>query len=476
MEILMLFGLLMMAPNIFPFLQRMLQYASNYTIPNAEPEPATAIALKVRHLIDDVTYKGVMRDQGYNAYWAGLQERANVSLLAAMDYVSLYRRGKIDRGTLDNYAGRLGYIPAELDNILAVSEYFPNPADLVRFAVREVYSPNVVEAFKMDEDLPAQYLAEAAKAGVPRDQAINFWRAHWGLPGANQGFEMYQRGIIKYDTLVLLLKTLDVMPYWRDKLIQLAFSPLTRVDVRRMYAEGVLRADQLPQKYQDNGYSPENAQLLADFTVKYENRETKGLTRAQVIKSYVDDLITREELSGYLVLFGYADEVVQFWLDQADFQKLSEELTLFSDDLVAQYMAGGKDITQVKIDLDSLDLPVAYVQKVLRKIVLQKSKKLKVPAREDLERWLQLGYIDEAIYTAQMRLLGYEDWSIELYLTQYAEAQDTSVRKYLPLGTYLRWAKAGIITVQRFREIMVALKYSAEDIDNTVGEAGLLNG
>ncbi|MBA7557821.1 hypothetical protein ES705_50595 [subsurface metagenome] len=37
---------------------------------------------------------------------------------------------------------------------------------------------------------------------------------------------MLHRDIVDQDTLKMLLKSLDIMPYWRDRLIQLSYNPL----------------------------------------------------------------------------------------------------------------------------------------------------------------------------------------------------------------------------------------------------------
>lgn len=473
MNILVLFGILQSIPQLFPFIMRIIQYSSNYSVPNAEPDPAAAVSLHTKSLMSQLDYKQVMRDAGYTEYWAEQIAKGSYTLLSPSDYIALWRRGKISENDLRLYLLRHGFKEEEIDTVKGATEYFPGAPDIVRFAVREVYTPAVIEKFRTMEDLPPRYLEEAAKAGLSKEQATNFWASHWDLPSASMGYSMYQRGIISYEELVLLLKTLDVMPYWRDKLIQLAYNPLTRVDVRRMYGEGVLSPDQLPKAYQAQGYSPENANALAEFTVRYENRETKGLTRAQVVKSYKQDLITEEELKAYLTSFGYTAEVVDFWVQQANYEKAEEEIALYSEDLTNQYLAGGRDLASIKLEMDTLGVPSSYVQGILRKIVAQKAKKLKVPAKEDLDTWITQGYIDETQWTTQMRLLGYEDWAIEKYLSVLAEKGDTAKRKYLSLAIYTRWVKARIIDAARFRAVLRDQNYGEDDIARLCAENGV---
>ncbi|GAG78096.1 unnamed protein product, partial [marine sediment metagenome] len=87
-------------------------------------------------------------------------------------------------------------------------------------------------------------------------------------PSPQQGFDMLHRGVISDDELNMLLRALDVMPFWRDKLTQIAFRPLTRVDVRRMYKQGVLTETEVYESYLIAGYNEQNAERMAEFTVR----------------------------------------------------------------------------------------------------------------------------------------------------------------------------------------------------------------
>ena len=82
------------------------------------------------------------------------------------------------------------------------------------------------------------------------------------LPSIGQGFEMLHRRVIEDADLDLLLRALDVMPFWREKLKDISYNPLTRVDVRRMHRIGVLEEEGVFNAYLDVGYNEENAQLM----------------------------------------------------------------------------------------------------------------------------------------------------------------------------------------------------------------------
>lgn len=452
-------------------LMRSYTYASNRGTPNAVPDIQSLVALFNSGIIPGGEFSDAALKQGYALEWSMALAALGKNFVNVADQIMLWRRGKINDLELSESLKYLRVPSGEIQKWKDATEYFPNPADIVRFAVREVFTPETAGKFGQFEDIPPEYLANAAKSGLSQEAAKWYWGSHWDLPSANMGFDMFHRAIIDQDTLTMLLKALDVMPFWRDKLIQLAYNPITRVDVRRMYGMGVLTEADLPQKYQDMGYSPESAKLLTEFTVRYENQDTKGLTRAQVVKSYVDDLITRDELSGYLKNFGYSDDVVAFWVDQADYQKTEEDISLYTQDLVDQYLRGGKSLAAVKVELDSLELPSTYVQKVLKKLVLTKGKKLQLPSKEDLLRWMANGTISVFTFSDTMRRMGYEDWAIESFLTDQMHIAPPPPPKPLPYTVYVAWYTQRVIDQRRFIEAMQSLHYSADDIQTFIEKA-----
>jgi len=183
----------------------------------------------------------------------------------------------------------------------------PNMGDLVRMELREVFRPEFRKELIEDEPISKDFEQYAARNGYSKTHAENFWGAHWDLPSRSQGYEMYHRlrpalqldkdghvvhsGIYKLpatysnpfdlDDLKTLLKRQDVLKRYRDQLVEIAYKPFTRVDVRRMYRAGVLSFEEVIAAYLDAGYSPERALKMAEFTKAWvtegvEKRETKS--------------------------------------------------------------------------------------------------------------------------------------------------------------------------------------------------------
>ena len=455
---------------IFPPLGRWTEQNQNRVFPNALPDIFTLADMFMRRGIDDDDYYSSAKRLGFDEQWASQFARGVQQWLNVSDYISSWRRGIISESVLDSKLEALKVPVDDFDTIKQVTEYFPNPADLVRFAVREVYSPLIVDQFGMMEDLPDEFLREAKKAGMQEDQARNFWASHWLLPSIGQGLEMFQRRVIDWPTLNALLRAQDVMPFWRDKITAIAYNPLTRVDVRRMYGMGVLNEQQVFNSYLDVGYSPENAQLMTDFTVLYENDQYTGLTRANIVNAFEDGLITKEQLVEYLKGLRYSESVVQFWVQIASYNRTARVLKEQTEDLKTAFRAGQMSIQDIKEYMYQLDIPATYVEEVVNSLFISQAQRRKIPTKADLDKFLDLGIIDEKEYSSSMMKLGYTDRSVLLYLTYNLETRESDTRTFLSDQKYMEFLKQDIITPETFAAIMTSKGISGDDIARLIDQ------
>ncbi len=412
-----------MAPTLFaglgqvwpPFAEYVKHKAFNIT-PNKLPAITEIAMMRVRETITEDEYFIRAKKEGFNQEVAQNYWIISFSLLNAYDYITLWRREKMNENELDGNLSKLALSTEDIKNIKIATEYFPNPQDLIRFAVREVYTPEIASAFGIFNELPPKFVSEAKKIGIQEDQAKNHWGAHWVLPSIGMGFQMLHRRIIDDGTVSKLLKALDIMPFWRDLLIQLSYNPLTRVDVRRMYRTGTLNEEEVYNAFLDNGYSPENATRLLDFTMKFENEDRLGMTRASIIKAYKNDIISDTELKTNLETLGYSESTVSFWVSMSAFDKEMDALEIVEKTLKAQYLAGHIDIGDVRNALTKYDIPATYLQSIVTKIELSYNEKLAQASKADLLAWLKGGTIETAYFDTRMVELGYTELDINLYI------------------------------------------------------------
>jgi len=324
--------------NMFPPLSRFISYGLNRLWSNEILSSDDAITAFYRGLIPydmllhDITSTGINKER------LEVMVKLREQVIGIADCIELYKRNIIDSDELAKRLSKLGVPDNEQSLWQKLAETRPSVQDVIRFAVREVYSPEIAKTygqFEGADEVAAMAADDLKAAGIRPEDLAKYWAAHWELPSVQMGYEMLHRGVITMDELKTLMRTLDIMPYWRDKLIEISYVPLTRVDIRRMHKLGILSDDDLIKAYKDIGYNDENAKRLADFTKLYNadpesSEETKSdrdrgnwkdLSRGDIINGYSDGLLTYNEAYEGLYNLGYSKEESEFLLARADYEQ-----------------------------------------------------------------------------------------------------------------------------------------------------------
>ncbi|MGH6997763.1 MAG: hypothetical protein ACREEO_06180, partial [Phenylobacterium sp.] len=273
------------------------------------------------------------------------------------DLRDAFLRGLMSEATHDEWLGRAGYSQQNIGYMKELYFDLPTPSDLIRMAVREVFSPEVVERFGQLEDFPPQFALFAKQIGISDFWARAHWGAHWDLPSATQGFEMFHRAVIDHGTLELLLRALDVMPFWRDKLIQIAYRPVSRIDIRRMFRLGVVDRERVKRTYLDLGYAPDDAAKLTEFVVRDSAVDERDLPREVLESAYQDRLVTRDEALAFFRNLGFSDELADLFLDRVDL-RVDKQLAGLAEDIIeADFKSGAIGEGAARSQLGELGVP-----------------------------------------------------------------------------------------------------------------------
>ncbi|GAI35387.1 unnamed protein product, partial [marine sediment metagenome] len=237
----------------------------------------------------------------------------------------------------------------------------PPVADIITMAVREAFTPEIARRFGQYEDFPEPFAEWAAKKGLSKEWSERYWAAHWSLPSATQGFEMLHRGVITRPDLDMLLRALDIMPFWREKLVGIAFRRLSRVDIRRMYGVGVLTEKEVYEAYLELGYNERDARRMSDFTVKQILASQSKFTSSDIVSAYTKYMITKSEARTLLLTIGVKSENVEFIISSADYKR---EWVLTDNKISAIHNLYRKEVyddNKARAELLKLDLPAERV-------------------------------------------------------------------------------------------------------------------
>ena len=276
---------------------------------------------------------------------------------SALDLCSVLRRWDVHENDISNELLRMAVHPYYVPHVQEITRYYPNVPDLIHMAVREVFTPEVASKFGQFEDYPPEFELAANRAGLSTEWAQKYWAAHWDLPSITQGFEMYHRAIISYADLEMLLRAKDVMPYWRERMIELSHMVPGRIDARKMYYLGIYNPGELFENYLRLGYSYDDAENLTYYTMADTVASQTGFRPSSIFKSYGKGLLNRESAIDMLLSMGQPLSNIELGLDRSD---LDQELRWIDDVVkltqqkyektIIDSVAAMKDLVNVGVD------------------------------------------------------------------------------------------------------------------------------
>lgn len=347
--------------------------------------------------------------------------------LSPTDYQHLKLRGKMSQSEVNDKIKRMGFSDTDIQGLDELVKIIPGVSDLVLMAVREAFDDGVSAKFEHDQNLPAEFVEWTQKQGLDPEWAKRYWRSHWQLPSPNQVFEMLQRlrpGVSKNpitrDDVNTYLRTADYAPFWRDRLAEIAYQPITRVDVRRMYKTGVFDESKVKEAYLNLGYNDENAQALTEFTVAYEAEEETGVVRSSVVSAYGDGMIDRPTAEGMLSKGGYDTTTVAFYLDNVDFQETLRVNNIKLSNIHKRFVEGIIDETTVNNEINLLNLPAERTTAMLGLWLTERDNQTTQLTITQMETLLEQGIVQQSDYERIAKLRGYTPESIKWTLERIA--------------------------------------------------------
>jgi len=401
------------------------------------------------------------------------------NLLDLGSIMTAYYRNTISLQDAEKRISKLGFNTTDSELIMQNSQVIPGVGDLVQMAVREAWDDSLAAAWGYDADFSTEFAEWAQKQGLSPEWSKRYWRSHWQLPSVSLGFQMYHRKLISRDQLEGLLKTADYPAGWRGPMIEAAYSPITRVDVRRFYRLGLFDHEDLLERYGQLGFSPADSEGMAAFTELYEGgdpeteyTETRSMTRSLLEKAYRVGKLTREEAAFELGKLLYAPEHVELLLSLVDITReldgVPDFLTEYRNDMrnlilksYTKRMISASDVTEYLVVL-GFDPQEAELQ-------MQVSDFAYADAVND--KTLDLigdNYVRRTITrTKAYELVGALNLASgqqDQIFGEWDLARTLRTRK-LTQAQYLKAVKAEMITLDEYGENMRGLGYAESDVE-----------
>jgi len=382
-----------------------------------------AVAAYFRGIIGTPHLQDLGAAEGYCVNEIEIKKKIHKALLGIDQIREFTLRGWISGSEATDHLSKFGFTKDESDLIIKAFKFIPSAPDLVRMAVREAFTPNIVDKYKLHSDFPPDFGKYAAQIGLSEEWAKHYWAAHWELPSISAAYEMVHRGVITIDDLNLLLKTQDVMPFWRDKLIEISYRPYTRVDVRRMYQTGTLTKEDVYRSYLDLGYDEEKAEKMTHFTVSYATETERDLTKTEIIDGFKKNIITEEETKDFLVLMGYDPDESNFYLQRAIFDVEKSKRDTFINNVKLRFEKGTITENEARERLAKENIPSSEVETLIELWKFTRGTTISIPTVKELADFFLADVITYEQWEKEMANKGYAKKYIDMYAKQLTKLE-----------------------------------------------------
>ena len=448
--------------------------------------PDILITAYRRGILTKEQYIREMTKLGYNDEKALISLDSSQNGLNLGEIMTLYYRFK-DRQSKPDWMGEIwlkrrlsesGYNLDREPEILEANRNVPTLQDTIVFAVRDVFEPEQVNAAGLLDGLPDTFVVEAQERGLSIEDAQKYWAAHWQLPSLTSVYEMYHRfypgsghsASFTEADMDVFFNLADIAPGYRARLKELSYNPLTRVDIRRMYTmgqygEGEAARPGLIRDYRMLGYSPQDANRLATFTLRSYSSQKKKLTTAQILKFYVNNLWGEESRTTAIEKLkegGYSNELAINLLDFQDRLILTGEEQKRIESIREQWINGTLE-TEAELHTKLMEIPVenAKAQALIKEFKSEKEKRVSRLSRNEYDEMYRDGAINESQYKRFLRNLGYPSEDIKLIISYKGESR-TNPSKLPTKEDILSWYTNDLISPIAYIRYMREIGYRDE--------------
>lgn len=410
--------------------------------------PDVVIACWYKGLITQEQYLKLMTYLGFDESRAMLLRDSSANNLNLGEILTLWYRWRDTPGSpvtvndfwLKRRLMESGYNTDRIPELLEANRTVPTLQDTIVFAVRDVYETESVQSAGLLNGLPEAFVTEAKQRGLNRDDALKYWAAHWQLPSMTAVYEMYHRfypgsgHTVEFteEDMNVFFNLADIAPGYRERLKQLSYNPLTRVDIRRMYAlgqygDGENARPGLIRDYRQIGYSPFDANRLATFTIRSYSPKKKRLTPSQILTMYADNVwgeSNREKALSLLKEGGYDESVGNHLLDYEDRKTIDAVEAMAIEAIQARYLLGEIE-SEGALNVELLKIPVTNekAQSLIKQFKTEREKRLTRLSKNEYDSFYRSGLITENQYRKFLRDLGFTKEDINLLVSYKGNAK-----------------------------------------------------
>ena len=333
-----------------------------------------------------------------------------------------------------------GFNDKEISVLRELSYAYPSPTDFIRFAVRDVFTKDKETQEALSAEFPEDIVPYAEKAGMRKEVLEWYWKAHWELPSPTQVYEMLHRlnpdvlavrGVAykemgleldkletTKETVEFYLKQADYDKRWRQRLLAISYSPLTRVDLRRIYELGLIDDNELLARLMEVGYTKKDAQLMLEFYKTFRQEEARTFAKTEIKYLLYYGIINETEAKVMLERLGYTESdaktMIELWKVKLAEKDMRETQKFVRD----AYALGEITRTEAERMLREAGLSEEVIAVVLDKEDKRRLKSQKLPSPSTVVKWLKLGIITKDVAYRLLKRINVAEDVIEFYIKE----------------------------------------------------------
>jgi len=188
----------------------------------------------------------------------------------------------------------------------------PGPGDLVRFAVREAWRP------ELQIGTPTFFIDYMKKMGFSDMWSRYFWAAHWIIPTYEQARESFWRGILSATEFADLRKYADLAPAYDKVWEGLQYDLPGRIDIRWLNEWGLITREQFITLLKATGMSPEWVEKIADAYDRNQLRDELNRLRTDLVSLFKEGFMSEADLRTELTKLGFRADVIDRTVEDAE--------------------------------------------------------------------------------------------------------------------------------------------------------------
>ena len=431
------------------YLAKGIEYGYQWLNPQYIPEQPAINQLWITDRIDDGTWECLTRAQGNLPYWQQLVAEMFVGRPNAEEILRLFMRGYLTEEQFRKRMDDVGWSVGQYqDDLRRLAIQLPQQPDLLRFMVRDVADPNVVQKYNYDFEFKDKFTGIlrtwAQSQGIPEEIFLYYWRAHWQIPSNTELRVMLSRNrpdrpevtdwqeaynrwaegprtdpepakppVTTLEDVKTALQVNDLAPGWVDPFVNTLYRPITNSDAIRAYILGSFDEDDLYHVFRDNEYSDRNAKILVEYWKSQATQRVANqsgvLTQRAISKLYKDGAIDRITADNLLKPLMPSQQQRTDLLNRLDTQLDAENKQDRIKMIRQKYMRAGIDDDTLGIELLNAGVEPTNIPRLVQKYQFERNNKSKDATVAMLCKWHTRGIIDATEYYRRLRILGYSD-------------------------------------------------------------------